>query len=105
MTHGIPRIPWSSIAWALNQLMAPSSAVGKSQKTTEVSVLSTMVPFSLKLGVLYLRMLQFPTMRCFVSTEEANSNPPPRGVSFERSEPALSLRYYCRSSLVVRGCC
>ena len=74
MTHGIPRIPCASIAWALNQLMAPSSAVGKSQKTTEVSVLSTMVPFSLKLGVSYLRMLQFPTMRCSVSTEEANSN-------------------------------
>ena len=29
-------------------------------------------------------------------------NPPPRAVSFERSEPALPLRYYCSSSLVVR---
>ena len=28
-------------------------------------------------------------------------NPPPRGVSFERSEPALPLRYYCRCSFVV----
>ena len=39
------------------------------------------------------------------NSKTRGGNPPPRGVGFERSEPALWLRYYCRSSLVVCGYC